>query len=221
MDDKSVASEILQNKSPVRSLSLLGDMQLASGSEDGTIHIWDLKEKGDSRHLNTLTGHKSDVWSLDTMVDPTNNEYKIIISASPEKTVRVWKEKDNGEIVSDTLTGHTSAVYSVCALGDGRLASGSFDETIRIWDLKKGGEHVQTLTGHTGSVLSVCALGDGRLASCFGDRTIRIWDLNKEKEKYEHVQTLTGHTDYVHSVCALGDGRLASGSDDKAIRIFH
>ena len=47
------------------------------------------------------------------------------------------------------LAGHTSGVNSVCALGDGRLASGCNDNSIRIWDLSKGGECVQTLTGHT------------------------------------------------------------------------
>jgi WD40 repeat protein len=53
------------------------------------------------------------------------------------------------EGTSEELTGHTQIVLSVCELVDGRLASGSDDNTIRIWDLSKGGECVQTLTGHT------------------------------------------------------------------------
>ena len=32
-----------------------------------------------------------------------------------------------------TLEGHTDKVYSVCSLGDGRLASGSNDRTVRVW----------------------------------------------------------------------------------------
>jgi len=54
---------------------------------------------------------------------------------------------------------------SGCALGDGRLASGSGDKTIRIWDLNKGGKCVQTLTGHNCAVTSVCALGELALGS--------------------------------------------------------
>ena len=66
---------------------------------------------------------------------------------------------------SIALPGHTNDVRSVCALGDGRFASGSDDKTIRTWDLSKGGKCIQTLTGHTNWVESVCALGGGRLAS--------------------------------------------------------
>ena len=53
------------------------------------------------------------------------------------------------------LSGHKFRVLSLCALGDGWVASGSADSTIRIWDLNKKSECVQTLTGHTDWVFSV------------------------------------------------------------------
>ena len=72
-------------------------------------------------------------------------------------------------------------------MGDGRLASGSYDRTIRIWDLReeKGGECVQTLTGHAHFVYSVCVLRDGILASSSADNTIKIWDFRKEASACE------------------------------------
>ena len=121
------------------------------------------------------------------------------------------------EGTSTELKGHTGSVASICVLGDGRLASGSDDHSIRIWDLNKAGECIQTLTGHTRSVRSVCALGNGRMASGSDDHTIHIWDLNKGGEC---IQILTGHTDCVLSVCTLGDGRMASASYDNTIRIW-
>ena len=98
------------------------------------------------------------------------------------------------------LTGHKSGVLSVADLGGGRLASGSWDKMIRIWNFRKGGECEQTKKGHSGDVTSVCALG-GRLVSGSNDRTIRIWDLDKANKR--GVQKLTGHGRGVISVCAL------------------
>ena len=110
------------------------------------------------------------------------------------------------------LTGHTNGVYSVAfSPAGGTLASGSGDNTIRLWD-SVAGEHQRTLTGHTDTVYSVAFSPDGRtLASGSRDNTIRLWD----SVMGEHQRTLTGHTHLVYSVAFNPDGRtLASGSAD-------
>jgi parallel beta-helix repeat protein len=78
-----------------------------------------------------------------------------------------------------TLTGHTSYVNSVAFSPDGRLlASGSLDDTIKLWEVASGRE-VRTLSGHTSWVNSVAFSPDGRLlASGSDDRTIRLWDIS-------------------------------------------
>ena len=57
-----------------------------------------------------------------------------------------------------TLAGHTSAVYSVCAVSAGVVASAS-DETVRLWDVASGA-CLHTLAGHTNGVVSVCAVSE-------------------------------------------------------------
>ena len=52
-------------------------------------------------------------------------------SESLDKKIIIWDTKSWSSI--KTLTGHTSSVYSLAVLPDGSLASGSYDETIRIW----------------------------------------------------------------------------------------
>ncbi|MEH2398210.1 AAA-like domain-containing protein, partial [Nostoc sp.] len=95
------------------------------------------------------------------------------------------------------LEGHSSEVYSVVFSPDGKtLASASFDNTIKLWNLDTGKE-ITTLTGHSNSVYSVVFSPDGKtLASASFDNTIKLWNLDTGKE----ITTLTGHSNSVYSV---------------------
>ena len=117
-----------------------------------------------------------------------------------------------------TLIGHTSSVSSVMFSPDGQtLASGSYDNTIRLWNVQTG-IHLRTLTGHTGRVYSVMFSPDGQtLASGSYDNTIRLWNV----QTGIHLRTLIGHRGSVHSIVFSPDRQmLASGSGDGTIRLW-
>jgi hypothetical protein len=111
-----------------------------------------------------------------------------------------------------TLSGHRLDVYSVIQLSDGRLASGSMDHTVKIWNVING-TCERTLSG---PVCYVIQLADGRLASG-SYHTVKIWNVTNGTCE----RTLSGHSSFVRSVIQLADGRLASGSDDKTVKIWN
>jgi WD40 repeat protein len=56
------------------------------------------------------------------------------------------------------------------------LASGSFDKTLRIWNLSDG-KLLHTITKHTEAVVSLAFSHDGqKLVSTSDDKTIKLWD---------------------------------------------
>jgi len=118
-----------------------------------------------------------------------------------------------------TLLGHESGVASLSiTAGDGLLASGSWDNTIRLWRLPDG-ECVATLRGHQGSVLSLAAIpGGSLLASGSSDNTVRLWHLPDG----ECMATFRGHEGAVLSLAAVpGGSLLASGSSDNTVRVWY
>ncbi|KAG8778104.1 hypothetical protein FRC15_010965 [Serendipita sp. 397] len=116
--------------------------------------------------------------------------------------------------------GHTDAVISITFSFDGRrIASGSGDMTIRLWDAETGQALGEPLRGHESAVSSVAFSPDGRcVASGTWDKTIRLWDAETGQALGE---PLRGHEGAVWSVAFSPDGRcVASGSDDSTIRLW-
>jgi WD40 repeat protein len=103
---------------------------LASGSEDHTVRLWDLRHTGQC--LKTLAGHTT--WVRSVAFSPDGG---LLASGSFDQTVRLW-DVHTGQCLK-TLSGHTDWVWSVAYSPDGRLlASGSADKTIKLWEVQTG-----------------------------------------------------------------------------------
>jgi WD40 repeat protein len=87
-----------------------------------------------------------------------------------------------------------------------RLASCSWDSTVRLWDADTGAA-LHTLEGHSGSVSAVTFSPDGRrLASCSRDKTVRLWDADTGTtldERHDDVCRLSSHFDDRHAVAGI------------------
>jgi len=77
-----------------------------------------------------------------------------------------------------SLTGHTNKLYTVKASYDTtRAVTGSYDRTIKIWDLNKGNA-TKTLT-HTSTANDLCFLDEASHTIISGhfDGSLRLWDI--------------------------------------------
>ncbi|KAF4603433.1 SCF ubiquitin ligase complex subunit cdc4 [Pleurotus pulmonarius] len=161
----------------------------------------------------------------------------LIVTGSRDHSLRVWTlprpdepeyqgfgvedaEADPGEDADENpyhrlhLQGHTLAVRALAARGR-TLVSGSYDCTVRIWDIITG-TCKWVLEGHTQKVYSV-VLDPSRNQACSGsmDGTVRIWNLDNGNCQH----TLIGHTSLV-GLLGLSPSYLVSAAADSTLRIW-
>jgi WD40 repeat protein len=119
-----------------------------------------------------------------------------------------------------TLKGHQEAASGVAFSPDGkRLLTGSFDHTLKLWDIASGRE-IRTYSvpqGQRNMVLSVAFSPDGKLvASGSGDNVARLWDVPAT----DPVRFLATKEE-INGLALSPDGsRLATAGKDGLVRVF-
>jgi WD40 repeat protein len=161
--------------------------------------------------IRTLAGHAAPVNGC--AISPDGS---FIVSASLDKTLKVWDAKTGKERL--TLTGHTHWVESCAISPDGSfIVSASRDHTLKVWDASTGEERI-TLTGHTSQVNGCAISPDGSfIVSASDDETLKVWDARTGKGRL----TLTGHARSVEGCAISPDGSLiVSASWDDTLKVW-
>ena len=130
----------------------------------------------------------------------------MIATGSGSGDIQIWDSKSHN-LIGEPFRGHLAAVVSLCFWPDSRwLVSGSWYQSVHVWNCQTGQAEDSTLWRHTDGVLSVCT--DGRLiVSGSLDTTICIWDLHTGEGIDDPINT--GHS--VYAVVLSNNGRILAG----------
>lgn len=184
---------------------------LVAGSEDTTIHTWDMR--GEMAQAGPVLRHRSGVTAL--AFNPTG---QLLALADGDGTVTIY-ETDNWSPIVDQLPAQENGVTSLAFQPEGQLlALGYRDGQVRLWNMETGMMVGDPLIGHTAQVESVAFSADGLFVASGGrDNRVILWDVKTGTVR----SPLDFHTNWVMDVAFSPDGLLlASSSRDNTVVLW-
>ncbi|XP_065752752.1 WD repeat and SOCS box-containing protein 1 isoform X2 [Phocoena phocoena] len=185
---------------------------LATGLNNGRIKIWDVYT---GKLLLNLVDHTEVVRDLTFAPDGS----LILVSASRDKTLRVWDLKDDGNMMK-VLRGHQNWVYS-CAFSpdSSMLCSVGASKAVFLWNMDKY-TMIRKLEGHHHDVVACDFSPDGALlATASYDTRVYIWDPHTGDILMEFgmVRFWRIDEDYPVQVAPLSNGLCCAFSTDGSV----
>ncbi len=189
---------------------------LASGSADGTIKLWSIRDGALLETLNLLTTH------INKMIFSPDGSY--LVSCEWDGTVKLRTMPD-GELEKTIEVDQLPLdEMSISSYGD-VMATATRDQKIQLWSFPDGellatmGEGVSgLLQKHGDTITEMLFTPDGRLlVTSSDDEKVKLWSVAEGK----FLKTLGGHTSWVRALGVTPDGeKLISGSSDEIIKIW-
>jgi hypothetical protein len=199
-------------RKPINSLAYSPDGRLIAAAGYRSVAILSASAKTSVQSLSGLSGNVNAIGF--------SSDGSVLFAAAGEPglfgELTFWNTADWTR--RQTLRGHRDALLTAAVSPDGKLAAtGSYDQSIRLWDLSTGKES-RILSGHNGPVFDVAFDPTGRLlASASGDRTVKLWDVAKG----ERLDTFSQPLKEQYSVAFMPDGRhVIAGGVDSRIRVW-
>ncbi|OCL02311.1 U3 small nucleolar RNA-associated protein-like protein 15 [Glonium stellatum] len=183
---------------------------LVAGGDSGAIQAFDVNSRA---ILKTWKEHKLPVW----VTNWHPSELTTLMSTSDDTTVRLWDLPSDAS--TTTFLGHQDYVRCGSFMpgqAERLVVSGSYDQTVRLWDPRVGGKSVMVFK-HSAAVEAVLPLPSGTTVLAASDNQVAVLDLVAAKP----MQLLRNHQKTVTSLALASNGtRLLSGGLDGHVKIF-
>lgn len=175
-------------------ISKRGQELLVSGSDDGSIGIWDPRQKDALDYLQT------ELPITAVALSEAGNE---IYSGGIDNTIHAWDIRKKAIVYS--MAGHTDTITSLQISPDSQtLLSNSHDSTVRTWDIRPFAPTNRQVKTYDGAPVGleknlIRASWDPRgekIAAGSGDRSVVVWEAKTGKLLYK----LPGHKGTVNDV---------------------
>ena len=161
-------------------------------------------------YYRRLSAHREMI----TAIAITENQ-RFLISVSWDRTLKIW-DFARGTLIN-TVEAHDQGILALAVTGNGdyHLATGGFDQTVKLWTLARDGSNLelnQIFLGHLGSIHSLDFAPRWHfLVSGSYDQTLKQWNLEQENEEFSSYDSLGAI--YALAVAPNQDFIAAAGGD--------
>jgi COMPASS component SWD3 len=142
-------------------------------------------------------------------------DQRFLISVSWDRTLKIW-DFARGTLIN-TVEAHDQGILALAVTrnGDYHLATGGFDQTVKLWTLASDGSNLeldQIFLGHLGSIHGLDFASRWHfLVSGSYDQTLKQWNLEQETEEFSSYDSLGAI--YALAVAPNQDFIAAAGGD--------
>jgi WD40 repeat protein len=138
------------------------------------------------------------------------------MTCSYDGSLHVWDLQSGKQIGNDWRDEETEVNTIALSLDGKKVASGSNDGVLRLWDVDTG-KVIAKWTGHKGKISSVCWNRGGQVVSgSYDDGTVKVWDVESRKTTLAIETGLSGAGAVIYSpdTTMIATGGHKKGSEE-------